>query len=52
MDSNQMTKEELQDELNTLMSLIENSELYELSDSQLFEFQQRIDEYSKMLLEL
>lgn len=44
-----MTKEEIQADLNTLMSLVENSELYELSDSQLIEFQQRIDEYSKML---
>lgn len=47
-----MTKEEIQAELNALMSLVENSELYELSESQLIEFQQRIDEYSKMLLEL
>lgn len=47
-----MTKEEIQADLNALMSLVENSELYELSDSQLIEFQQRIDEYSKLLLEM
>ncbi len=44
-----MTKEEIQAEINALMSLVENSELYELSDSQLIEFQQSIDLYSKML---